>query len=405
MRLLPLLLVLLAIDYYAFQAIQLLTEGLAPFPRNLLYGLYWGMPLVLLFWTLAGKEARKHPRWRTLYRFVRAFLIILYLAKLLVAAVVLMDDIRRLAVYAYYSLLAEEIVLERSIWMARAALTVGLLPLGVLTYGMLRNPYRYQLREQQIQIPGLADELKGLVLVQISDIHAGSFTRKDGLYRAIELINEQSADFVFFTGDLVNNQAEEILPYQSIFEAIQARYGVYSIFGNHDYGDYIAWPTAEAKTNNLQRLATAHAEMGWTLLRNQHRIIDIQGRSLAIIGVENYSALPRFQRYGRLDEAYAGCEPADLKILLSHDPTHWDVEVRPDFPDIALTFSGHTHGMQFGIELAEKFRWSPAQYVYKQWAGLYQQGKQWLYVNRGFGFLGYPGRVGILPEITRIELI
>jgi uncharacterized protein len=218
----------------------------------------------------------------------------------------------------------------------------------------------------------------------------------------VEKILSLQPDLILFTGDLVNNKADEMEHYTDLFSRVKAPMGVYSVLGNHDYGDYVKWDSKEEKAANLERLKQVHASLGWKLLMNEHVILEKENDRIAIIGVENWSAKSNFPKYGRLKEAQEGSD-APFKILMSHDPSHWDAEVRKDYQDIDLMLSGHTHGMQFGVEMPG-FKWSPVQYVYKQWAGLYQDGHQRLYVNRGFGFLGYPGRVGILPEITLIEL-
>ena len=288
--------------------------------------------------------------------------------------------------------------------MAQLGLVVGAIPLVSLTYGILRNQYRYKLHRQSLAVPDLPAGLNGLRIIQLSDIHAGSFTFKDPIRNGIQMINDLDADLVLFTGDIVNIVADEMEPYMDLFSEIRGKYGVFSVLGNHDYGDYKAWTTAEEKDANFQKLIEVHKRLGWDLLLNEHRLLNIGDEQLAIIGVENTSALPRFRSYGDLTQAYDGTQNAGMRILLSHDPSHWDAEVVKSFKDIALTLSGHTHGFQFGIEIPGWIKWSPSKYVYKQWAGLYTQQKQHLYVNRGFGTLGYPGRVGILPEITLLEL-
>jgi predicted MPP superfamily phosphohydrolase len=211
-------------------------------------------------------------------------------------------------------------------------------------------------------------------------------------------------DLILFTGDLVNNKAVEMENYMDVFSRLKAPMGVYSTLGNHDYGDYELWDTPEQKAENLEQLKKIHEELGWKLLMNEHVVFERNDEKIAVIGIENWSAKARFPKYGRLPLAYEGTEMIPFKILMSHDPSHWDAEVRPQYGDINLMLAGHTHGMQFGVELPW-FKWSPVQYVYKQWAGLYEEKDQKLYVNRGFGFIGYPGRVGILPEITLIELV
>lgn len=239
--------------------------------------------------------------------------------------------------------------------------------------------------------------------MQISDIHSGSFASREPLLKALKIIKEQNADVIFFTGDLVNNLSLETDDYVDIFKEIKAPMGVFSTLGNHDYGDYMQWNSKEEKIKNLDRLKSVHAQSGWKLLMNEHQVLQRGEDKIAVIGIENWGAHMHFPKYGDMKKAYSGAEQYPVKLLLSHDPSHWDAQVRKEYGDIDITFSGHTHGFQFGIEIPG-FRWSPSQYVYKQWAGLYNEGKQYLYVNRGLGFLGYPGRVGILPEITVMEL-
>ena len=240
--------------------------------------------------------------------------------------------------------------------------------------------------------------------MQISDIHIGSFVSKTPLKRAVNLINKEEADIVLFTGDLVNNLASEAEGFIPVLREIQARMGVYSVLGNHDYGHYFKWISEEQRINNLERLKQIQKEVGWKLLENENYVIKKGQDKLAILGVENWSAIMRFPKYGNLQKAAKGTEQIPLKILMSHDPSHWDAEINQKFKDINITFSGHTHGMQFGIEIPG-IKWSPVQYVYKQWAGLYKKGNQFLHVNRGLGILGFMGRVGMRPEITIVELV
>lgn len=216
-------------------------------------------------------------------------------------------------------------------------------------------------------------------------------------------MRNERPDLFVFTGDLVNSETPEVRDYKDVFAKLSAPLGAYSTLGNHDYGDYRQWSSPQAKKKNLDDLVQVHKEMGWDLLRNENRFIEVDGERIALLGVENWGK-GRFAKYGDLEKAYAGTEEAETKILLSHDPSHWDAQVRPNHPDIDLTLSGHTHGFQFGVEIGN-FRWSPSQYMYEQWADLYKKGDQQIYVNRGFGFIGYPGRVGILPEVTILELV
>lgn len=293
--------------------------------------------------------------------------------------------------------------IARSVFLSRIALLAG----GLLFSGFLwgiTNRYRYQLKKVKLTIKDLPNELKGLKIVQISDVHAGSFDNHHAVEEGVKMILAQKADLIVFTGDLVNDLATEIEPYMDIFSQLKAPLGVFSTLGNHDYGDYAEWPSAESKRENLEKLKQHHQTMGWKLLMNEHVILNKDGGEFALLGVENWSASSRFPKHGRMDLAYAGLENKNMfKLLLSHDPSHWDAEIRPKYQDIDLTLAGHTHGMQFGIELPW-FKWSPVQYLYKEWAGLYKEDLQHLYVNRGYGFLGYQGRLGVLPEVTVIEL-
>lgn len=337
---------------------------------------------------------------------LRSLVFITYLSKFLVLPFLFIDDIIRLLQWVIdYFKPNESFNSSRSRFLSQFGLFIGAIPLISLTYGIFRNAYRFQLRKTQVNIKGISTQLLGLKIIQISDIHAGSFLYPNEVKKAVDIINDQEADLVFFTGDLVNNTADEVVPLLPILKNIKAKYGVFSVMGNHDYGDYVPWENAEKKQANLNQLKQYHKELGWSLLANEHNVVEINGKKVGIIGVENYSTHMRFPKYGKLKESYAGVENTDLKLLLSHDPSHWSHEVLTEFKDIAITFSGHTHGFQFGIEIPGIIQWSPIQYVYKQWAGLYKKGNQMLYVNRGLGHLGYPGRVGILPEVTLIEIV
>ncbi|MFN7118623.1 MAG: metallophosphoesterase [Saprospiraceae bacterium] len=404
MRLLILIAFLLAIDVYAFQAFRVMMQNWSATTRTVLTVLYWSIPVLALV-LMAVAEYTSFPQTsKATYSFLRTIVFIAYISKFLIMPVLLIDDLRRLISLSISRFGGNpEVDLSRSRFLSQLGILMGSVPFVTLTYGIIRNPYRYQLHKKTVAIKDLPAELVGLKIVQISDIHSGSFTLKDPVRNAIDMINQVNADLVFFTGDIVNNVAAEMLPFVDVFNQIKAKYGVFSVLGNHDYGDYAEWDNPEAKRANLNLLKDIHKRMGWNLLLNENRVLDINGQPVAVIGVENYSALARFPKYGDLSKAYQGSDAANLKLLLSHDPTHWDAQITKDFSDIAITFSGHTHGFQFGVEIPG-FKWSPAQYIYEQWAGLYQKGTQYLYVNRGLGFLGYPGRVGILPEVTLLEL-
>ena len=272
-----------------------------------------------------------------------------------------------------------------------------------LLYGF-GNKYKYQLVHKKVAIKNLPAAFKGFKIIHISDIHSGSLKEKEAVQKGIDLIQKQGADLILFTGDLVNDKAVEMQDWAPIFGQLSASKGVFSTLGNHDYGDYVQWPSKEAKIANLEALKAVHASMGWKLLMNENVTIEKDGAKIKLVGIENWGAKARFPKYGQLSKALDGVDPKDVIVLMSHDPSHWEAQVIPEFPQVDLMLSGHTHGMQFGLE-NPYFKWSPVQWVYKQWAGLYQQGEQKLYVNRGFGFLGYPGRVGIMPEITVLELV
>lgn len=406
MRLIFLVVLMLAIDLYAFQAFRVVAQNWSTTARNILAGVYWGIPVLAILLIMVGLYTNFPATNKTTFTVLRTLVFIVYMSKFLILPFLLIDDVRRLGSFAANRWLNVNTTFNahRSRFLSQFGLLLGSVPFVTLTYGMIRNPYRYKLFSKKVKIDDLPAELEGLRIVQISDIHSGSFTFKDPVRNAIDMINAAKPDLVFFTGDLVNERADEMDNFMDVFDKIRAKHGVYSVLGNHDYGDYYEWETPAAKQENLAKLKHIHGQLGWNLLLNENRVVNINGQEVAVIGVENYSTHPRFPKFGDLPRAHQGTENARLKLLLSHDPSHWQDQVTSIFHDIAITFSGHTHGFQFGVEIPGFLKWSPVQYVYKQWAGLYQQGKQYLYVNRGLGFLGYPGRVGILPEVTLLEL-
>ena len=331
-----------------------------------------------------------------------------YFSKLFGVLVLIVDDGQRLVKWAaqYFYKGAEGNLpgeaISRSDFLSKAALVASSIPMGAFAFGIISGAHDYRVRKVKIPLANLPKAFDGFRIAQLSDIHSGSFWNKTAVKGGVEMLLAEKPDLITFTGDLVNNQTDEIKDYVNVFDKLKAPLGVFSITGNHDYGDYRNWETPGEKQKNFQDLIAAHKQMGFDLLMNANRKITVGGESIALIGVENWGK-GRFAKYGQLKEAYQGTEAEPVKILLSHDPSHWDEQVRPGFPDIDLMLAGHTHGFQFGVEIGG-FKWSPSQYVYKQWAGLYKEGKQMLYVNRGFGYIGYPGRVGIPPEITVFEL-
>lgn len=404
------ILVMLAIDFYVFQAVRLVTAGLPQKTRLLVHGFYWSFTIVavVLFILIPIVGFESIPKFIRTYVF--AIVVGLFIAKIVASIFFLLDDLRR--VLQWGGTKAVKIVngnaqtpdegISRSIFLSWLGVGIGSSLFGSLLYGF-GNKYKYKIEKKKVGFANLPNAFKGMKIVHISDIHSGSLEDISAVEKGVQKILELKPDLIFFTGDLVNNVADEMDKLKDVFSRLKAPLGVYSILGNHDYGDYVQWPTKEAKSNNLNRLKNVHAEMGWRLLLNEHVGIEKNGETIGLIGIENWGAKANFSRYGDLKKAHEGSEKYPFKILLSHDPSHWDAEVCKHYTDIDLMLSGHTHGMQFGVEIPG-FRWSPVQYVYKQWSGLYANGQQKLYVNRGFGFLGYPGRVGMLPEITLLEL-
>lgn len=402
--------IMFLLDFYVFQAIKTVTSNTNDKIKLWINSIYWIISIATVLSLLSFPFISFLQNSKLFRNYVFAILVGLFIAKILAVVFLLIDDVRRLTMFiiskmapttgAHFADNAGNI--SRSTFLSWLGLGIGSTLFGSMLLGF-RNKYNYQLKKINLQYPNLPAAFKGFKIVHISDIHSGSFNNTNAVQKGIDLIMAQQADMIVFTGDLVNDRHTEMLEYIPLFSQLKAPYGVYSTLGNHDYGDYVQWPSKEAKQENLEKLKQIHTAMGWHLLMNEHVAIKKNNESFALIGIENWGAKGRFPKYGKLKEAYANTEQYSFKILLSHDPSHWDAEVKPQYPDIDLMLSGHTHGMQFGIE-NPYFKWSPVQWMYKQWAGLYEDGKQKLYVNRGFGFIGYPGRVGILPEITVIEL-
>lgn len=398
-------------EFYSFIVVRSALRTLPNGGRLVILTLY----LLLTAVTWLSFILFRQINWAHLPHMIRniyvAFTIGFLIGKILILVVMLGDELRRLIVWVvsnFQTINAPKPSagegISRSVFLSRLALILGGSVLGGFLYG-ITNRYRYKVHSVKLAFDNLPAAFKGLKIVQVSDIHSGSFDSHEAVARGARLVMEQNPDIIFFTGDLVNNKSEEIQPYVDIFSQLKAPMGVYSTLGNHDYGDYVHWPTPQSKIANLEHLKQTHARMGWKLMMNEHVILQRGEDKIAIIGIENWGAKANFPKYGNMKKAWAGLSEADVpfKILLSHDPSHWDAQVRPEYPDVDLTLSGHTHGMQFGVEIPG-LKWSPVQYLYKEWSGLYREGRQYLYVNRGFGFLGYPGRLGILPEITVIEL-
>lgn len=403
------ILVFALIEYYSYTAIRFAVRSVKPPYKTYITIAYILITVIWFGVLLSFPVLRTAEMSKTMRNVLISFTMGLMITKILIAVILLIDDVRRgvfLLAGLFYGKESMPAMVQsgmtRSDFLARFALLFGGTIFSSMLYGM-SNRYNYKIKKVDLSFDNLPEAFKGLKIIQISDIHSGSLNDAKAINKGIDMILAQKPDIIFFTGDLVNNKSDEIQEFMPVFSRLKAPMGVYSILGNHDYGDYVEWPSAEAKANNLQVLKDAHAKLGWRLLLDEHVVMERDGQTMAVIGVENTSFKNRFQTYGSLSKAYAGSEKHPFKILLSHDPSHWDGEVNTLYKDVDLTLSGHTHGFQFGVDIPG-LQWSPIQYLYKQWAGLYSQGKQYLYVNRGFGFLGYPGRVGIMPEITVIHL-
>ena len=403
---------MLLLDFYVFQALKVISQSGSPRTRLVIFTVYWFISLTAIVVLIILPYLHFENQSRLFRNTIFACIAALFFAKIIASFFFFIDDVRRgvqwLASKISFAGATDGPVTEtekfpRSVFLSWTGMILGGGLFGSLLYGF-NNKYRYQLKRFQMAFESLPSPFKGMKIVHISDIHVGSFTDKAAVIRGVEKILNENPDIIFFSGDLVNNKAEEMKDYMDVFSRLKAPMGVYSILGNHDYGDYFQWDTKAEKIANLERVKQLHAELGWRLLVNENVELNRNGEKIVVIGIENWSAKARFSKYGSLKKAFDKAADYPFKILLSHDPSHWDAEVRTSYPAIDLTLSGHTHGMQFGVEIPG-FKWSPVQYIYKQWAGLYEEGTQKLYVNRGFGFIGYPGRVGILPEITVIELV
>ncbi len=398
------------LDIYFFQAIKVVSDSAPGRIKTIIYVIYWVLSIAAVTVLLILPYLHFERKARFFRTTIFAMIAGLFFAKLVAAFFFLIDDIRRVVQWGVTKLssnteggnLPAGEGNTRSSLISWAGMLVGGALYGSLIYGF-GNKYRYKVKRVKLSYNNLPAAFRGLKIVHISDIHAGSLGNKNAVIRGVSKIMKENPDLILFTGDLVNNVTDEMEDYMDVFDKLKAPLGVYAVLGNHDYGDYIHWKNIEEKKSNLERMKQVHVSLGWRLLMNEHIILEKGTGQIAVIGIENWSSKARFHKYGDLKKAYTGSEAYPFKILLSHDPSHWKAEVVDHYPDIDLMLSGHTHGMQFGVEIAG-FKWSPVQYIYKEWAGLYEKAAQKLYVNRGFGFIGYPGRVGVLPEITVLEL-
>ena len=399
----------LLVDLYVFQAMKTVFTGPKAVYVNYAYWLFDIVLMVIIIYVGAsGKMAGGPPKGGS---YIMGLAVLSLAPKIIVTPFLLIEDIVRLIQGGYvgiqkmrHAVGSEDLHMwGRRKFVSQIALGLAAIPLVGTAWGMIKGKYDYRIHKVKIAFKDLPDAFHGFKITQLSDIHSGSLDDVAAVRRGIELANAQKSDMIVFTGDLVNNVATEMDPWIEHFSQLDAPHGKFSILGNHDYGDYVQWPSEEAKAKNLQDLKEVHGKIGFRLLLNESLHLEKDGEKIALIGVENWGKRG-FVKHGDLDKAIAPIEDSTFKVLLSHDPSHWEAVTVPHEKKVHLTLAGHTHGMQFGIEIPG-IKWSPVKYIYPQWAGLYPKEGQYIYVNRGFGFLGFPGRVGILPEITVIELV
>lgn len=416
-------LLILAFDYYFVSAVLSVFKNWTEKAKKRFTSIYYGLSIVLIIGIFAGI-------FINIFLSLRAVILVAFFlitaCKLVLLLFLVADDLRRGLIFLYRKLVKSSIsqpssgaagdgsqteklsntetdTISRSSFLLKAGIVAAAVPLTSLTWGIVSGAYDYQVRRKTLFLPNLPAAFDGITMAQISDIHSGSFYNPKAVRGGVEMLLGEKPDFIFFTGDIVNDMANEMRDYQDIFSKVKAPLGVFSSLGNHDYGDYhFGKESSPAKVKNLKDVIKTHELMGWDLLMNEHRRLKVDGEEIGILGIENWGT-GRFPKYGKMELAVKDTDDLPVKLLLSHDPSHWRAEVLPKYPQIDAMFSGHTHGMQFGVR-TEKYQWSPVEYIYKEWAGLYQEQQQQLYVNVGYGFLGFPGRVGILPEITVFTL-
>ena len=388
------------IDIYAFQAFRNFSKS---WIFNSAYVITSVAVLVVFIYTLSTMNRSEGITTREMYIF--GWFLVFFVPKLFLVLFMFGEDVIRLIIAAFSKIFNSQSSFHfpsRRKFVGAIALGVAAIPFASLIYGMYKGKYRYRVLSYDLEFEDLPEAFDGYTLTQISDVHSGSFDDAEKIAYGIDLINKQQSDVILFTGDLVNNFAKEMRGWTSLFSTLKAKDGVYSVLGNHDYGDYADWESQQDKVQNLEDLKELQREMGWKLLLNEHIWLEKGDSRIALVGVENWGA--GFKQAGDIDKASAGLTEQDFKILMSHDPSYWAERLKKDPKNYQLTLSGHTHGMQFGIEIPGVLRWSPVQYRYENWAGIYKEQKRVLNVNRGFGYLGYPGRVGIWPEVTVIKL-
>lgn len=389
------------LEIYAFQAFKMVIKSKWFF---IFYYITSAIALAYIVYQLYHFDRSVGQTPKTMM--TMGLLLLLYAPKLLLTFILFGEDVIRF-ISGLFSLAtksgSDSFLPERRRFVSQIALGVAAIPFASFLYGITIGKYNFKVIKQTLFFPDLPDAFDGTTITHISDIHSGSFDDAEKIQYAIDLINEQNSDLVLFTGDIVNTHATEMDPWITTFKRIHnPKFGKFSILGNHDYGEYVDWKSEIAKQSNFEAIKDIHSKIDFKLLLNEHVTISKNNQKIAIVGVENWGR--KFGERGDLNLASQGLSKEDFKIVMSHDPSHWDEKIQHDEKHFHLTLSGHTHGFQFGIEIPGWIKWSPVQYVYKQWAGLYENVGRYIYVNRGFGFHAYPGRVGIMPEITVIQL-
>ncbi len=391
--------VIFLFELYAFQAIKTVTKNKIIQYSWLLLG---GLAYLNFFYVILSSD-RSLGQTRQ-FQWAVGFLLLALVPKLFVLITMLGEDLVRWVkkLMSIFSNETTKPIISRRKFVSQIALGLAAIPFAGLLYGIFKGRYNFKVLKYELKFKDLPESFDGFTITQITDIHSGSFDNKEKIKYGVDLINKQESDVILFTGDIVNNFAHEMDDWIDVFKDLKASHGKYSILGNHDYGDYSSWKNEEDKAANFKAIKEIHPKIGFDLLLNENRYLEKDGEKIALIGVENWGK--GFKKEGDLQKASKGISKEDFKILMTHDPTHWDLKVKEDDFNYQLSLSGHTHGLQFGIEIPGFFRWSPSQYVYKQWAGLYEEFGRFINVNRGFGYHAFPGRVGIWPEITVIEL-
>ena len=400
MRWIPFIIFIIIVQWYAFQAIKTITQNKFWWA---IYALVVGIILGGVLWQTLNFD--RTVGWTPIVAYSLGMFVALLSGQLLMICLLFLEDLSRGASSLLHFFTSDQKIHfpQRRKFVSQIAIALGAIPFSSLLYGMYKGRYNYRVLNYTLEYENLPDGFDGFQITQISDLHCGSFENTKKVAYGLDLIDKQKSDLVLFTGDMVNNKANEARPWVEFIAKIKAPYGKFSVLGNHDYGDYSDWENEAHKKQNMEEMYQIHQDMGFDLLLNESRYIEKNGDRIALVGVENWGA-GRFKKAGDLEKSISKIEPNDFKILLSHDPSHWEAEVIPHAYPFHLTLSGHTHGFQFGIEIPGWIKWSPIQWRYKQWAGIYENKEQKLNVNRGFGYLAYPGRVGIWPEITVITL-